>query len=331
MEESYLTKADKGLDLQLRPKKLSQFIGHESIIKRLTVLLEAAKGRDEALGHILFHGPSGLGKTTLANIIATEMTSSIVTTTGPSIERAGDLAGILTNLKDRDIFFVDEIHRVHKNVEEYLYPAMEDFSLDLMIDSGPSARSVSVDLNRFTLIGATTKSGNLSAPLRSRFGILIRLEFYSVEALSEIVKRSADILQVKINKESADAIASRSRGTPRLANNLLRWIRDYAQLHNANTIDLKTVLAASEMVQIDEKGLDEMDKRILELMISQHGGGPVGLKAIASLIGEEESTIADVYEPYLILKGYIKRTPRGREVTQKAYEHLKETVQGGKS
>lgn len=330
MEESYLTKADKGFDLQLRPQKLSQFIGHESIIQRLNVLLNAAKGRGEALGHILFHGPAGLGKTTLAHIIAQEMAASITTTTGPSIERAGDLAGILTNLKDRDIFFVDEIHRIHKNVEEYLYPAMEDFTLDLMIDSGPSARSVSVDLNRFTLIGATTRSGNLSAPLRSRFGILIRLEFYSVEALTEIVKRSADILRVKIDTDSAKAIAERSRGTPRLANNLLRWVRDFAQLNNANIIDLKTVLAASEMVQIDEKGLDEMDKKILQLMIKEHGGGPVGLKAIASLIGEEESTIADVYEPYLILKGYIKRTPRGRSVTEKAIEHLKEAVEGRK-
>jgi Holliday junction DNA helicase RuvB len=309
-------------DLKLRPGNFTEFVGHKNIIERLQVVVQAAKGRGEALGHVLFHGPSGLGKTTLANILAAEMGSSLVTSTGPCIEKAGDLAGILTNLQERDFFFIDEIHRIARSVEEYLYPAMEDFSLDLMIDSGPSARSVQVSLNRFTLIGATTKIGNLSAPLRSRFGLGIRLEFYTVEALTEIIQRSAKILQIPIDEKSAKEVAIRSRGTPRLANNLLCWVRDFAQLKNANVIDIETVFAASNMAEIDHRGLDAMDKRILREIIEHHKGGPVGVKAIASSIGEDESTVADVYEPYLIMQGFIRRTPRGREVTRLAYEHL---------
>ncbi len=322
MEKSNLVDSDNGFELKLRPKKLSEFIGHEEIVKRLSIIIKAAKERNEAVGHILFHGPPGLGKTTLAAILANEMGGSLTTASGPALEKTGDLAGILTNLQENDLLFIDEIHRMSRSMEEYLYPAMEDFNLDLMIDSGPNARSVQVALNRFSLIGATTRVGNLSSPLRSRFPIIIRLEYYDVKALTEIVFRSAKILNCQTSLEAAEAIARRSRGTPRVANNLLRWVRDLAQLHNENIIDTKIVEEACQMVKIDDKGLDEMDMKILDMIIKLHAGGPVGLKTIAQTLGEEESTLSEVYEPYLIMQGFLKRGPRGREVTKFAYEHL---------
>lgn len=322
MEKSNLAETDSGFELKLRPKKLEEFIGHQDIVKRLKVIITAAKEREEALGHILFHGPPGLGKTTLASILAQEMQAALVTASGPALEKTGDLAGILTNLQENDLLFIDEIHRMSRSMEEYLYPAMEDFNLDLMIDSGPNARSVQVSLNHFSLVGATTRVGNLSSPLRSRFPIIIRLEHYDIESLSEIVFRSAKILGCQISKEASIEVAKRSRGTPRVANNLLRWVRDVAQLHNANQIDVATVDEACHMIKIDSSGLDEMDKKILDLIIDHHDGGPVGLKTIAQTLGEEETTLAEVYEPYLIMQGFIKRGPRGREVTKLAMEHL---------
>lgn len=326
MESDSFNKLDSGLDLKLRPKKLSEFIGHKSIIDRLKVILSAAKQRDEVVDHILFHGPPGLGKTTLANIIANEVGTNLVTTSGPAIEKAGDLAGILTNLQEGDVLFIDEIHRLPRALEEYLYPAMEDQKLDLMIDSGPAARSVSVSLNRFTLVGATTRIASISSPLRSRFCVSIRLEYYEDEPLQEIVLRSAKILGVDIDPLAALEIAKRSRGTPRLTNNLLRWIRDVAQIQNDNLIDLDLVQKACNMIAIDALGLDEIDKKILHLIFEQYGGGPVGVKSIAAALGEEEATISEVYEPYLIMKGFIKRTPRGRQVTKLGLEHLQSTI-----
>ena len=323
MEKSNLVDSDTGFELKLRPKTLSEFIGHEDIVRRLKVIIKAAKERKEAVGHILFHGPPGLGKTTLAAILANEMQSSLITASGPALEKAGDLAGVLTNLQEHDLFFIDEIHRMSRSMEEYLYPAMEDFNLDLMIDSGPNARSVQVSLNNFSLIGATTRVGNLSSPLRSRFPIIIRLEYYDIEPLTEIAFRSAKILGCETSRESAKAIALRSRGTPRIVNNLLRWVRDMAQLHNNNVIDESIVDEACNMIKIDKKGLDEMDKRIIETIIDLHDGGPVGLKTIAQTLGEDETTLTEVYEPYLIMQGFLKRGPRGREVTKFAYEHFK--------
>lgn len=323
MENSSFNEPDNGLDLKLRPKKLSEFIGHEPIVDRLKVILSAAKQREEVVDHILFHGPPGLGKTTLATIIAGEVGTNLVTTSGPAIEKAGDLAGILTNLQEGDVLFIDEIHRLPRALEEYLYPAMEDLKIDLMIDSGPSARSVAVSLNRFTLVGATTRIASLSSPLRSRFCVSIRLEYYEDAPLQEIILRSSRILGVKINAKAALEVARRSRGTPRLANNLLRWIRDFAQIHNDNVIDVDVVQKACSMIAIDSQGLDEIDKRILRLILEQYGGGPVGIKSIAAALGEEEATVSDVYEPYLIMKGFIKRTPRGRQVTKLGLEHLK--------
>ena len=322
MESSGIAIVDSGFDLKLRPKELTEFVGNEPIILRLKVMIQAALERGESLGHVLFHGPPGLGKTTLAAIVAKEMGANFITSSGPAIEKAGDLAGILTNLQENDVLFIDEIHRLQKNIEEYLYSAMEDFSLDLMIDSGPSARSISVSLNKFTLIGATTKTGNLSAPLRSRFPVPLRLEYYDEESLSKIITRSAKLLGVSINSASALGIAKRSRGTPRVANNILRWVRDFAQLNNKNVIDQKTVSEACKMIAVDELGLDEMDKKILRIIIDHHDGGPVGIKSIAASIGEEETTVEEVYEPYLIMKGLLRRTPRGREVTKNAYDHL---------
>jgi Holliday junction DNA helicase RuvB len=320
--ESTLSKEDLSFEIPLRPQSLIDFIGQEHMIDRLTVLIEAAKQRKEALGHCLFSGPPGLGKTTLSNILAKSMGTNIVVTSGPVIEKPGDLAGILTNLKEGDILFIDEIHRLNRAVEEYLYPAMEDFVLDLMIDSGPSARSVQVKLNKFTLVGATTRTGLLSSPLRSRFALSCRLEHYEPISLVKIIQRTARILNLNLDKQAALEIACRSRGTPRIANNLLRWVRDYSQTRANNQIDLNIVSKALDMLAIDNRGLDEMDIKILETIIQFYKGGPVGLSTIAIAIGEETNTLEEVYEPFLIMQGFLKRTPRGREVTDLAYQHL---------
>lgn len=320
--ESSLTAPDTPFEIPLRPQTLSEFVGQESVRQRLEVFIGAAKTRNEALGHCLFSGPPGLGKTTLAHIIAKAMGSQLVVTSGPAIEKAGDLAGLLTNLKTGDLLFIDEIHRLSKVAEEYLYPAMEDFSLDLMIDSGPNARSVQVKLNPFTLVGATTRSGLLSAPIRSRFLISLRLDYYDAETLTKIVQRSAQLLKVVLTDDAAFEIAKRSRGTPRIANNLLRWVRDFAQVQKAKTIDIALAKKALHMLEIDELGLDEMDKKILSVMIDHHNGGPVGLNSLAAAVGEEAHTLEEVYEPFLILQGFIRRTPRGREATTLAYEHI---------
>jgi len=327
MTESYIESSwaerDPPFDVPLRPKKLEDFTGLESLKGRLAVFIEAAKERQEPLGHALFHGPPGLGKTTLASILSHEMGTNLVTTSGPMIEKAADLAGLLTNLEEGDILFIDEIHRLNRAIEEYLYPAMEDFSLDLMIDSGPSSRSVQVKLKRFTLVGATTRSGLLSSPMRSRFAISCRLEYYDPETLATILTRSAAILQVSLESPAALEIARRSRGTPRIANHLLRWVRDYAQIHKKSPIDLTTTKEALAMLSIDHIGLDEMDKKLLEIIIDHHNGGPVGLNTLAVALSEDASTLSEVYEPYLVLQGLLRHTPRGREATDKAYAHLK--------
>ena len=320
--ESSFKKADKPFELPLRPQHFSDFLGQEKVMERLKVFVGAAKKRGEPLGHCLFHGPPGLGKTTLSHILSHQMGSNLVITTGPMIEKSGDLAGLLTNLKEGDFLFIDEIHRLNRAIEEYLYPAMEDFILDLMIDSGPSARSVQVKLNRFTLVGATTRSGLLSSPLRSRFAFTSRLDFYRPDILEKILVRSASILKVEIDDLGAHEIAIRSRGTPRIANNLLRWVRDFSQMRALGKIDQQTAIEALKMLSIDHKGLDDMDRKILSLIIDFHKGGPVGVNTIAVAIGEEASTIEDVYEPYLIMEGLLKRTPRGREATHLAYKHL---------
>lgn len=320
--ESSWEKPDAPFETPLRPQTLSDFLGQESVRQRLEVFIEAAKSRGEALGHCLFSGPPGLGKTTLAHIIAKAMGTQLFVTSGPAIEKAGDLAGLLTNLKQGDVLFIDEIHRLSKVAEEYLYPAMEDFSLDLMIDSGPNARSVQVKLNPYTLVGATTRSGLLSAPMRSRFLISLRLDYYDDATLCKIVHRTASLLDVKLTPEASLEIAKRSRGTPRIANNLLRWARDFAQIRKLKSIDALLARQALEMLAIDEKGLDEMDKKILFIMIDHHNGGPVGLNNLAAAVGEEAQTLEEVYEPFLILQGFIKRTPRGREATALAYEHI---------
>jgi Holliday junction DNA helicase RuvB len=320
--ESSWSKPDVPFEIPLRPQTLDQFLGQESVRKRLEICIGAAKSREEALGHCLFSGPPGLGKTTLAHIIAKAMGTQLVITSGPAIEKAGDLAGLLTNLKQGDILFIDEVHRLSKIAEEYLYPAMEDFSLDLMIDSGPNARTVQVKLNPFTLIGATTRSGLLSAPMRSRFLISLRLDYYDAATLCKIVHRSAKLLNVDLSEQGALEIAKRSRGTPRIANNLLRWVRDFAQMQKIKEIDVSLTKNGLEMLAIDELGLDEMDKKILFVMIDQHDGGPIGLKHLAAAIGEEAHTLEEVYEPFLILQGFIRRTPRGREATSLAYKHI---------
>lgn len=322
MTERYIESTleqDAIFEVPLRPDSLDDFVGQEAIKDRLEIAIKAAKQRGEALGHTLFSGPPGLGKTTLANILAKAMGTQIVITSGPVIEKPGDLAGILTNLQEGDFLFIDEIHRLNRTVEEYLYPAMEDFALDLMIDSGPHARSVNVKLNRFTLVGATTQMGKLSSPLRSRFHFNCRLEYYPSVLLEKIIQRNGLILNLSIEPSAIAEIAKRSRGTPRIANNLLRWVRDYAQIHTQSKADLSTVNAALKMLCIDEHGLDEMDKKILQTMIHHYKGGPVGIGTVAIAVGEEKSTIEEVYEPYLILKGFLKRTARGREVTDLAY------------
>jgi len=324
--ESSWTKPDETFEVPLRPQTLRDFQGQDSIRERLEVIIEAAKQRNEPLSHCLFYGPPGLGKTTLANIIAKTMGTNLVVTSGPVLEKAGDLAGLLTNLKEGDILFIDEIHRLSRVIEEYLYPAMEDFALDLVIDSGPSARSVQVKLNKFTLIGATTRMGLLTGPMRSRFPFSCRLDYYDAATLQGIIMRSSKILGLTLNEEGAKEVALRARGTPRIANNLLRWVRDYAQIKTNTQADKLTVQKALQMLAIDHKGLDEMDKKILEIIMDHYKGGPVGISTIAVAIGEEADTLSDVYEPYLIMQGFLKRTPRGREVTQSAYEHLGRSI-----
>ena len=317
-----LTEKDLPLDQKLRPAAFDQFTGQSKIKERLHIAIEAAKGRGEPLDHLLFFGPPGLGKTTLAYIIAEEMECDIKSTSGPTIEKPGDLAGLLTNLKEGDILFIDEIHRLSSVVEEYLYPAMEDFVIDIMIDQGPSARSVRLNLANFTLVGATTRYGLLTSPMRSRFGLVNRLDFYQAEELKEIVLRSASILQVEITAPGALEIARRSRGTPRIANSLLKRVRDYAQVKADGKITPAIAHSALSMLDVDEKGLDEMDKRILATIITKFSGGPVGIDTIAVAIGEEGDTLAEVYEPYLIQQGYIKRTRTGRCAMPLAYQHL---------
>jgi Holliday junction DNA helicase RuvB len=320
--ESSWTQSDQPFEIPLRPQTLNEFEGQESVRQRLEIVIHAARERKEALGHCLFSGPPGLGKTTLAHIIAKAMGTNLMVTSGPAIEKAGDLAGLLTSLKTGDILFIDEIHRLATTAEEYLYSAMEDFALDLMIDSGPNARSVKVKLEPFTLAGATTRSGLLSAPMRSRFNTHLRLEYYDADTLQKIVMRSAKMLGQTIDPPAALMIASRSRGTPRIANNLLRWVRDVAQTQKKQIITLAIAQRALEMLEIDHEGLEEMDKKILSVIMDHHEGGPVGLTNLAAAVGEEPQTLEEVYEPYLILKGFIKRGPRGREATSLAYHHM---------
>lgn len=317
-----LNAADKEFENHIRPAQLSEFEGQQQIIENLRIFIKAARIRGEALDHVLFHGPPGLGKTTLSRIVAHELGVNIRETSGPVIEKPGDLAGLLTNLEPNDVLFIDEIHRLSTVVEEYLYAAMEDYRIDIMIDSGPNARSIQLTLNPFTLIGATTRSGLLTAPLLSRFAIKSRLEYYTATVLHKIILRSASILNVAISEEAAREIAGRSRATPRIANGLLRRVRDFAQVLNDGQIDIGITRHALNALQVDEHGLDEMDNRILAAIIEKFKGGPVGITTIATAVGEEPGTIEEVYEPFLIQEGFLQRTPRGREVTHKAYEHL---------
>ena len=309
-------------ELSLRPKRLSEYIGQNKVKENMKVYIEAAKKRGEALDHVLLYGPPGLGKTTLSNIIANEMGSNIKTTSGPAIERPGDLAALLTNLSDNDILFIDEIHRMNKNIEEVLYPALEDFCLDIIIGKGPTAKSIRLDLPKFTLVGATTKAGSISTPLRDRFGIVERLDLYSVKDLTTIVERSSDILNIKMDKDAAVELAKRSRGTPRIANRLLKRIRDYATVIGEGNITLDITKLALEKLEIDELGLDNLDRKILETIIYKYSGKPVGVETLAATLNEEVETIEDVYEPYLMQLGFLARTQRGRVVTAAGYEHL---------
>ena len=326
MSESFYQQAteapDQPFETSLRPPAFSEFIGQDKAKERLQLMVDAAKGRDDVLDHVLLTGPPGLGKTTLANIIANAVGKTIHTTSGPQIEKAGDLAGILTNLQKGDILFIDEIHRLHPAIEEYLYPAMEDFRLDIIIDSGPSARSIQLNLPKFTLVGATTRAGMLTAPLRSRFGFTNRLDYYDIDSLASVIERSAGLLEVEIERDGAVQIASRSRGTPRVANALLRWVRDYAQVKADGKISADIADKALTMIEIDSDGLDDMDKRLIEAIIYKFNGGPVGVSSLAVAVGEDASTIEDVHEPFLIMQGLFKRTPRGRVAMPAAYQKI---------
>jgi holliday junction DNA helicase RuvB len=317
-----LSKPDVALEMTLRPSLFSDFTGQAKVKERLEITVAAARQRNEAIDHILLSGPPGLGKTTIANIIAKAMGANLKSTSGPTIEKAGDLAGLLTNLEEGDVLFIDEIHRLQKTIEEYLYPAMEDFKLDIIIDQGPNARSVRLNLPRFTLIGATTRSGLLTAPLLTRFPVRERLDYYEAGQLQKIVIRSARLLNIEIEETGAREIARRSRGTPRIANNLLRRVRDYAQVRGDGRITAEIADSSLAILEIDENGLDEMDKRILEAVISKFGGGPVGVSSLAVAVGEEPDTLEEVYEPYLIMEGYLKRTSQGRVATELSYKKL---------
>lgn len=317
-----LLEEDIKYDTTLRPKRLIDFVGQEKIKEILSITIEAGKLRDEAIDHVLFYGPPGLGKTTLANIVANELNTDIKTSSGPAIDKPADLAGILTNLGKQDILFLDEIHRLNHIVEEYLYPAMEDFNLEIIIDQGPSARSLRLNLEPFTLIGATTRAGLITSPLRSRFGLTLRLDYYGVEDIFKIVIRSARILEVEINENGAMEIARRSRGTPRIANRLLRRVRDYAQIKADGRVTKDIAHKALKMLDVDELGLDDMDKKLITTIIKNYNGGPVGLKTLSMAVGEDPGTIEEIYEPYLVQQGFLKRTLRGREVTEIAYKHF---------
>ncbi len=330
MKKNFLEK-DKEFEETIRPKKLKDFIGQEKLKENLKTFILAAKKREEALDHILFYGPPGLGKTTLATIIANELGVKIITTSGPVLERGADLAAILTNLKDREVLFIDEIHRMNRVVEEMLYPAMEDYAIDVIIGQGPTARTIKLKLNKFTLIGATTRAGLLTSPLRDRFGYIGRLEYYSKEDLVKIIKRSAKILRIKIDDNGAEEIAKRSRGTPRIANKLLKRVRDYAEVHGNGIIDKKIADYALNMLDIDAKGLDSMDRKFLLALIEKFDGGPVGIDTISTYLDEEKDTIEDLYEPYLIQIGFLKRTPRGRVVTPLAFKYFAKNLKKPKT